>query len=81
MIPSPPISLAALRLRSRHQSITRCQLTSTPAATSPPVRLVSGPTIAFWTALAMIKSSTKSNVDIWPSWRGPVRRSATSSAA
>ncbi len=31
-------------------------------------------------AFAMMRSSTRSKVDIWPSWRVPVRRNPTSRA-
>ena len=80
MMPSPEISLATRGFFWRHQSKTACQPISTPAATSPPARLVSGPTMAFWTALAMMRSITRSNVDIWPSERVPLRRSPASRA-
>ena len=47
------------------------------AAISPPASVVSSPTIAFCTAFASNKSTTRSNIVIWPISRMPVIRRPT----
>ena len=48
------------------------------AAMMPPVSELSPPVIAFWTAFAMTRITTRSKGVIWPSSRLPAKRSSTS---